>query len=282
MLDTNVVVAAGFNPGSHSARLVAAVRAGDLRMPWCAATAGEIRKTLDRIPRLSWSAVADLFRLEARYAGPLATDHLSIIPDPADRAFAALAEAAGATLISSDRHLLGCRADLPNVVLTPREFWKQKEVVMLPWDVFASEAPDLARRGEALLFQFGPGMAFLATIRKDGAPRLHPLCPVIAKQRLYILISPDSPKRFDLLHDGRYALQAFPPPGDDATGEFYLTGRAALVEDPAVRDQVFRDAKHGTNPAELIFELLIDRAMYTTWEKTADGVQPVRARWRSS
>lgn len=154
---------------------------------------------------------------------------------------------------------------------------------MVPWSGFASAAPDLARRGQALLFQFGPGMAFLATIRKDGAPRLHPLCPVLSAQRLYVLISPDSPKRFDLLRDGRYALQAFPPPGDDATGEFYLTGRAALVEDPTVREQVFRDAKHGTSPAELIFELLIDRAMYTTWEKAASGeIRPARARWSSS
>ena len=34
MLDTNVFVAAGFNPGSHSAWLVEAVRDGRLRMIW--------------------------------------------------------------------------------------------------------------------------------------------------------------------------------------------------------------------------------------------------------
>lgn len=123
VLDTNIVVAAGFRPGSASARLVAAVRAGQIRMAWSAATAGEIRAVLDRIPRLSWGAVSALFRPEGHYAGVLTTDHLSIIPDPADRVFAALAEAVGATLISSDRHLLGCRAGLPVAVLTPREFW---------------------------------------------------------------------------------------------------------------------------------------------------------------
>jgi len=32
VLDTNVFVAAGFNPGSHSARLVEAVHDGRLRM----------------------------------------------------------------------------------------------------------------------------------------------------------------------------------------------------------------------------------------------------------
>lgn len=123
MLDTNVFVAAGFNPGSHSARLVAAVRAGALRMAWCAATAGETRAVLDRIPRLAWAAVAALFQPAEERADPLTTAHLAIIPDPADRIFAALAEAAGATLVSSDAHLLRCRAELPVRVLTPREYW---------------------------------------------------------------------------------------------------------------------------------------------------------------
>ncbi len=41
VLDTNVFVAAGFNPGSHSARIVEAVRNGRLRMVWDNATQAE-------------------------------------------------------------------------------------------------------------------------------------------------------------------------------------------------------------------------------------------------
>jgi hypothetical protein len=151
---------------------------------------------------------------------------------------------------------------------------------MVPWYEMAQEAPELARLGEQQLFQFGAGMAFLASVRKDGAPRLHPLFPVLSDGHLYVLISRSSPRKDDLLRDGRYALQAFPPPGDDATGEFYLAGRAAHIEDPVHYQQVLQDAKHRPRGDEECFELLIERAMFTTWESTGGGApEPVRRMW---
>ena len=70
---------------------------------------------------------------------------------------------------------------------------------MVTWHEFAAAEPELAAAGRSLLFQFGVGLAFLATVRKDGAPRLHPLCPVLSNDRLFVLITPTSPKRYDLL-----------------------------------------------------------------------------------
>lgn len=55
----------------------------------------------------------------------------------------------------------------------------------------ADSNPSLAELGEGLLFQFGVGLAFLATIRKDGAPRLHPVCPVLSNEGLYVLVIPN-------------------------------------------------------------------------------------------
>jgi hypothetical protein len=74
------------------------------------------------------------------------------------------------------------------------------------WKDFAAAAPELAEAGRALLNQFGVGLAFLATVRRDGAPRLHPVCPVLSNERLFVLITPDSPKRGDLARDDRYAV----------------------------------------------------------------------------
>src|SRR5437870_8190852 len=48
VLDTNVFVAAGFNPGSHSARLVEAVRDGRLSIVWDDATHTEIEHVMRR------------------------------------------------------------------------------------------------------------------------------------------------------------------------------------------------------------------------------------------
>jgi hypothetical protein len=42
---------------------------------------------------------------------------------------------------------------------------------MVTWHEFAAAEPELAEAGRWLLFQVGVGLAFLATVRKDGAPR---------------------------------------------------------------------------------------------------------------
>ena len=44
---------------------------------------------------------------------------------------------------------------------------------MVTWNEFASAAPELAAAGRTLINQFQVGLAFLATVRKDGGPRLH-------------------------------------------------------------------------------------------------------------
>ena len=116
---------------------------------------------------------------------------------------------------------------------------------MVTWQELAVAEPELAGQGSALLNQFGVGLAFLATVRGDGGPRLHPVCPVISGDRLYVLITPTSPKCRDLLRDGRYALQTFPQP-KPGSDEFYVTGRARPVEEPAVLAAVLRDARHRT------------------------------------
>ena len=85
----------------------------------------------------------------------------------------------------------------------------------LAWKDFATATPKIAAEGERLLHQFGIGLAFIATTRKDGGPRLHPCCPLIADGRLYVFVTGPSPKRFDLERDGRYALHSFPPADND-------------------------------------------------------------------
>ena len=94
---------------------------------------------------------------------------------------------------------------------------------MPAWSDFEAAAPALAdavrRRLDAHAHKT------LATVRKDGSPRVHPVCPVLSGDRLFVLVTHASPKRQDLLRDGRYSLQAFPQPkaGSD---EFYVAGKA--------------------------------------------------------
>src|SRR5688572_17751916 len=50
-----------------------------------------------------------------------------------------------------------------------------KRRLVITWSVFERERPDLAAVGSTLLYQFGMGLGFLATVRADGGPRLHPI-----------------------------------------------------------------------------------------------------------
>jgi predicted nucleic acid-binding protein len=122
VLDTNVFVAAGFNPRSASAEILEAVRDGRLRMIWNDATRREIEHILGRIPPLRARSVSDVFLPDNRFAEPTHPERFGMVPDPDDRKFAALAAAAGATLITNDEHLLGFRDRLNLPILAPAEF----------------------------------------------------------------------------------------------------------------------------------------------------------------
>jgi predicted nucleic acid-binding protein len=122
VLDTNVFVAAGFKPRSASARIIDAVKQGRLRMVWNDATRREIERILHRIPPLRARRIGELFRPEDRFTGATHPERFTDVPDPDDRKFAALADAAGATLISSDEHLLRHLNRGDPTVLTPAAF----------------------------------------------------------------------------------------------------------------------------------------------------------------
>ncbi len=132
------------------------------------------------------------------------------------------------------------------------------------WSEFAAAAPELAAGGHKLLHQFGLGLAFLATIRKDGAPRLHPFCPIVTAGGIFGFIVA-SPKQDDLRRDGRVAIHAFPPEAVD--DEFMFAGRAIEVTDPALVAAVRQafTAPLQEPEREALFEFLIDRALLTTY-----------------
>ena len=108
---------------------------------------------------------------------------------------------------------------------------------VVSWRAFTQQEPEMAAQGKSLLYQHGVGLAFLATIRPDGHPRVHPMCPLTTDDGLFAFIVP-SPKQRDLDRRGAYTLHSFPcPTNEDA---FYVTGQAALVEDAHHREALAR------------------------------------------
>ncbi|WP_069160393.1 hypothetical protein [Nocardia altamirensis] len=171
---------------------------------------------------------------------------------------------------------------------------------MANWSEFNRSRPDLADAGRALLYQVGVGLGFLATVRGDGGPRLHPICPLlfpenatrpgtlerVASEELYVFIVP-GPKQNDLHRDGRYSLHSFPC--DDNEDAFYCTGRAHNVADAGFR-RVLSDlfvaerSMIGVPPPEAnthLFRLSLDRVLITRTNGHGDHA-PQHTVWRPS
>ena len=122
VIDTNVFVAAGFNPKSASARILEGVREGRFRLIWNQPTRSETEMILRRIPRLDWQKIADLFRPEGEFAGPVDPTAFTEIADPDDRKFAALSAAANVPLVTNDKLVLAQRGRIGSEIVTPRDF----------------------------------------------------------------------------------------------------------------------------------------------------------------
>ncbi len=121
VLDTNVFVAAGFNPRSNSARILKRVREGSWSMAWNRDTRRETEAILAQIPPLSRQSAETAFHPEAEFTAETHPERFGLIEDPDDRKFAALAAAAGAILVTNDDHLLSQRDAMEVEVLTPAE-----------------------------------------------------------------------------------------------------------------------------------------------------------------
>jgi hypothetical protein len=128
---------------------------------------------------------------------------------------------------------------------------------MASWSEFQAAEPQLASAVRALMQQYGPGMGYLATVRADGAPRVHPVSPVITDEGLYCFIV-DSPKRGDLERDGRYALHSYPP--EDTDDEAYLTGTARRVRDRDVVGRLAGALRASPQVDWRLFEFDVDTA----------------------
>jgi predicted nucleic acid-binding protein len=71
--------------------------------------------------------MAGLFRPQDCHQGRTNPEAFDFIPDADDRKFAALAESTGAVLLTNDDDLLSNRDRARLEILTPGEFWEQRE-----------------------------------------------------------------------------------------------------------------------------------------------------------
>jgi hypothetical protein len=141
------------------------------------------------------------------------------------------------------------------------------------WGEFAKLDPELAAFGAARL---GIPPAYLATVRSDGRPRVHPVTPILAADALYLFMEPTSPKGRDLRERGWFAMHTGVPDGHGTGGEFWISGSGVAVDDPATRAIAVAAASYSPADRYVLFELLLTEARCNGY---GDVPVPARTRW---
>jgi hypothetical protein len=148
---------------------------------------------------------------------------------------------------------------------------------MVTWNEFAATQPEMAALGKALLQEHQ--LAYLATVRADGSPRLHPVSPQIIDGRLFVATPRSSPKARDQIRDGRYVMHLLPGKNDD---EFRLRGRARMLTDAAEVARVCGQGPHYFREADYLFEYDIEEVATAYWVNVGQpGTYAERRSWRA-
>lgn len=111
-------------------------------------------------------------------------------------------------------------------------------------------------------------LCYLATIRSDGHPRVHPVGLNIRGTQLIVPMSATSPKGKDLRRSRRYAAHCAVEDGNGGQGEVLLTGLAHECD----------AAEEFQSRGWITFDLLIGEVLSVL----NDGSGPVVERWRAT
>jgi len=102
---------------------------------------------------------------------------------------------------------------------------------MSAWHDVSQEAPELAAFVRARIDTHG--LALLATLRRDGAPRISGIEPLFADGELWLGMMPGSLKALDLQRDARFALHNATVDKQVTEGDVKIAGAAVEVGDEA-------------------------------------------------
>ena len=169
---------------------------------------------------------------------------------------------------------------------------------MATWSDFEAESPELAafatrlwpgivalQRGEPLP-DGAPcfAVSYIASVRRDGGPRLHPFCPILAGGRLVAAIPKTSPKGWDLRRDPRCVIHALPGPADDelciraVAREVLNDAITARIQEIVARSKVggmIESVRH-----DPLFEFDLEQVDVAWWLDIGEpGTRVVRKRW---
>jgi hypothetical protein len=132
------------------------------------------------------------------------------------------------------------------------------------WSGLEAAAPEIAQLGKERFDQ--ARVALLATLRKDGSPRISPVEPYLTEGHLLFGATSWSSKMRDLLRDPRCVLHSAISGPDTGEGELQLYGRAIEAE-----DRIRNSCEGGwwlERPPDVatVFAFSIEQATFISWD----------------
>jgi Pyridoxamine 5'-phosphate oxidase len=144
----------------------------------------------------------------------------------------------------------------------------------MSWRTLETSAPEIARLGKERLDQ--ARVALLATLRKDGSPRISPVEPYLSQGHLLFGAMSWSLKARDLRRDSRCVLHSAVTGPDNGEGELKLYGRAVEANEQT-RDSCQAWWSERPSSTAIVFTLEIEQAAFISWN--IERGQMIVQRW---
>ena len=139
---------------------------------------------------------------------------------------------------------------------------------MATWKEFSEAAPELAQAAQAI-FEANKHLT-IATLRKDGAPRISGIECRFIEGDLWFGSMPRAVKARDLQRDPRFALHSGTGDASDWKGDAKVSGRVEELTDAARKQAIFR-AMGSPQPGEAhLFRAELDEVSTVRLGEPAD------------
>lgn len=112
----------------------------------------------------------------------------------------------------------------------------------MTWQEFAQQDPELAALGQERLDR--NGLVMVATLRKNGWPRISPVEPLFHNGQLYLGMMWRSRKALDLLRDPRCSIHNAVSDRMASEGEFKVYSRALDIKSAAANTLIGEEFEH--------------------------------------
>ncbi len=142
---------------------------------------------------------------------------------------------------------------------------------MARWQEIELEAPELARRAQA--FMEARVHKTIATLRRDGSPRISGIEARFVGGDLGFGSMPRALKALDLLRDPRFALHSGSEDPPEWEGDAKVSGRAVEVTDPDEKSAWFAAIGHaGPSTDSHLFRAQISEVAIVRLNEARDGL----------